>query len=259
MDMKLYYIGVASFVLEIDGVLKIGCDPVLNPAGTGYNFILFKSRRTTPPVYDESVLHDVNVWFITHGHADHIDALGVSKIAVMTTVITQKSAKRFLASKRLKTLFTVDWHDTKELKIGDYTLHVQVIPAYHASNLIMRLLVGRVNGYYLTITRGNDRATIYITSDTVYDPTVVQALQGKPIDLLIANLGEVRAGHFGGPLTMSAPMLQQMVHEISPKMVIPIHYDGFSHFQTKRDDLIREGFTLIPQGKWVDLTNRNER
>lgn len=253
MNVKFFHVGGACFVLEIDEKIKIACDPFLSPAGTAYDFKAFSSTRIKPPLYDSSVFDDVKIWMVTHGHADHIDEIGVSKIHEDSIVVTCKNAVDILSTKNLTHLWVVDWDDTREISIGQYKISIKVIPAFHGNSLIMRNLVGKVNGYYLVISNGTERKTIYITSDTVYHDKVLKPLENENIDILIANLGEVKKNMNGGPLTMSVSMLKQMISKISPRTVIPIHYDDFTHYETSKDEIEINGFKVFEQGIWIPL------
>ncbi|OPX43091.1 putative L-ascorbate-6-phosphate lactonase UlaG [Ruminiclostridium hungatei] len=253
MNIKIFHVGGACFVLDVDEKIKIACDPFLKPEGTEYNFKSFKSKRVKPPIYDDSVFTDIKVWMITHGHADHIDEVGVSKIQEDSVVIACKNAVDILSGKRLSSLWVLDWNDTREMNIGQYKVSIRVIPAFHGNSLITRTLVGKVNGYYITISYGNEKKTIYVTSDTVYHGKVLKPLEKEKIDILIANLGEVRKDMNGGPLTMSVPMLKQMVNKISPRVVVPIHYDDFTHYETSKDEIESQGLKVFNQGEWISL------
>lgn len=253
MNIKFFHVGGACFVLDIDEKIKFACDPFLKPDGTKYNFKLFSSTRVKPPIYDESVFNDIKIWMITHGHADHIDEIGVSKIQEDSVVITCKNALHILSSKKLSSLWVLDWNDTREISMGQYKVSIKVIPAFHGNSLIMRTFVGKVNGYYITISHGIEKKTIYVTSDTVYHAKVLKPLENEKIDILIANLGEVRKDMNGGPLTMSVPMLKQMVNKISPKVVVPVHYDDFTHYETSKDEIERHGLKVLEQGAWISL------
>lgn len=253
MELKFYNVGGACCVIQIDGTIKIACDPFLNPVGTEYNFILFKSRRIKAPIYHDSVFNNVGLWLITHGHADHIDQLGVDKMSRDAIVLAEKSAFKFLRGNRFSKVYLLGWNQTKEFDFDGYNVKVRAIPAFHGNNLVMRTLVGKVNGYFLSISHGQDKRTIYFTSDTVYHEKVMNALKSECVDIIIANLGEVRASSFGGPLTMSIEMLKRVINDLHPITVVPIHYEDFSHYSTKKEDLIIEGFRVIEQGNWEEL------
>ncbi|MDQ0195677.1 MBL fold metallo-hydrolase [Paenibacillus wynnii] len=253
MEMQFYHVGGACFVLKMDQDLLISCDPALSPEGTEYQFKSFSSVRVRPPIYEQELLDQVNIWLITHVHEDHIDDYGIRSIAEDSTIVTHKKAEALFANH--KEVLTVDWNDTKVLNKDGYVIEVTTIPAYHGNNFIMRSMVGRVNGYFIRITKGEEKRTIYITSDTVFHPRIVNMVSELgPIDLMIANLGEVSPDKFGGPLTMSVVMLNRMVEQLKPSTVIPIHINDFSHYTTTEDQVTGMGFNVVDQGLWIKVS-----
>ncbi len=253
MIVKFFNVGGACSVLDIDGKVKIGIDPVLNPQGTKYDFKIFKSKRIKSPLFDKFTFHNIKIWLITHGHADHIDPAGVAVIDRQSKIVVEKSALEFFLKEKYGNLFELAWGKTKYFNMNDYGITIEAIPAIHASNFVMSKLIGKVNGYYISIIYRNERKDIYITSDTIYHKKVIKALAGKKVDILVANLGQVWKGHFGGPLTMSTNMLQKFVNKLKPQKVIPLHYDDFSHYNISAGELNHAGFTIYEQGKWITV------
>jgi L-ascorbate metabolism protein UlaG (beta-lactamase superfamily) len=252
MKIEFYHVGGACFVLNIDDKVKIACDPALSLAGTEYQFKSFTSTRVKPPIYEDGLFDDVNLWLITHVHEDHIDQRGIGHISPASTVITHKKAAPMLGNHQR--MWMAEWNESKTLTINGYQVEVTIVPAFHGNNFIMRKLIGSVNGYFLRISLGNTVRTVYVTSDTVYHARVVQtARKLGAVDLLIANLGEVLPDKFGGPITMSIPMLQKMVERLRPAKVIPIHINDFSHYTTVPEEVQRQGFPIIDQGRWVHV------
>jgi L-ascorbate metabolism protein UlaG (beta-lactamase superfamily) len=98
MEVEFQSIGGATFVITI-GDLKIACDPVLCAKGTILDFFWFKSRRVESPVFDNTTFKDVDLWLITHNHADHLDDAGLSVIGHHSTVVCNKNSFRKLAEK----------------------------------------------------------------------------------------------------------------------------------------------------------------
>jgi L-ascorbate metabolism protein UlaG (beta-lactamase superfamily) len=227
MKIDFHHAGATCFVPRIDGRFKIASDPCLGPEGTIYSFELFTSTRVKPPLFDGSVFDGVRIRLVTHDHADHIDDIGVSEIDEESIVITRREAVTMLSNEKLSNLRVMDWNESMTYDIEDYMISVRAIPAFHGNNPMTRMLAGKVNGCLVTISRGGETTVIYLTSDTVYHEKVMKSLANEKIDILIANLGEVRKNMNGGPLTMSVPMLRNMVSDLNPGEVIP----GFFLFQ----------------------------
>jgi L-ascorbate metabolism protein UlaG (beta-lactamase superfamily) len=253
MKLEMYWIGGAFFLLRINGKCSIGCDPFLNPEGTSYDFRFFKSTRVREPVYDSHVFRDVSLWLLTHAHADHVDERGIALIHDDAEIVTERSVMKFLCGKKRVKITRLNWGESSRYVFGTIRVRVRAVHAYHGSNFISRMFAGKVNGYRLDIEDGNEKRTVYITSDTVYHRDIVRAVGDGRIDLMIANMGEVMGGNFGGPLTMSVEMLARFCDELRPTSVIPVHIDDFSHYKTKRDQLAAKGFNVRPCGCWIDL------
>lgn len=237
MDLKFTVVGGACWTIDVDGKFKIGCDPVLAPTNTEYDFGFFKSKRVKPPIYNESTFTDVKIWLITHSHADHIDDIGVSKIKEESYVVSRGDCKKLLQQCKSNNITYLDWHEAKTIEIENYCIEIIAVPAFHGSNFASKILAGKVNGYLLSISDSVECKTIYITSDTVYDKKIAGLIKEHNIDVLIPNLGHVKSSMWGGPLTMNVTMLNKFVEELEPAYVLPVHIDGFSHYETTREEI----------------------
>jgi N-acyl-phosphatidylethanolamine-hydrolysing phospholipase D len=128
-------------------------------------------------------------------------------------------------------LTVLNWHKSKKFSIKGYEIEVEAIPAIHGVNPLSALFAGKVNGYYLTISKGKETVSVYITGDTVYKNKVVNSLNGKEIDLLIPNMGAAKEGSWIMTLTLNAKMLKKMIAKLNPTTVIPVHYGTFEHYK----------------------------
>lgn len=247
MQIEFNNIGGATCIIRIDSSLKIAIDPTLEPKGSKLVFKSFKSERIKGPVYTQEMFNDIDIWLLTHHHADHIDDLGLQMIDGNALVITNRDCIDLLKNRNIKVLH---WNETWPTKIGDYQIKIVAIPAYHGNNIIMRNIVGKVNGYLVEVKTSDEKKVIYFTSDTVYHANIVKSIN-QPVDLMIANMGAVGDGKFGGPLTMSVPMLKKIEEILRPKQIYPVHIDDFSHYKTKEQDLLDEGYLVSARGKWI--------
>lgn len=213
------------------GNLNIACDPVLCKKGTIQNYFWFRSKRLEEPVYNEKTFYNIDLWLITHNHEDHLDSAGLSQIDKETKVISNRNTSKILTIKGITDLTVLDWHKSKKFSIKGYEIEIKAIPAIHGINPLSALFAGKVNGYYLTISNGKEKARVYITGDTVYKNKVVNSLDGKEIDLLIPNMGAAKEGSWIMTLTLNSKMLKKMITKLNPKIVIPVHYGTFAHYK----------------------------
>lgn len=229
MEIKFNWIGGATFILSI-GNLKIAVDPVLCEKGTIQDYFWFKSKRIENPIYDEKDFDNINLWLITHNHEDHLDSIGLSRISNSSKIISNKNSSKILRDNGKKKLTVLKWGETKNFNLENYEIEIKAIPAIHGINPVSALLAGKVNGYYLTVSKAREKIRIYITGDTVYKHRIIQTLKGKIIDLLIPNMGAAKQGSWIMTLTLNSEMLKKMISKLNPKIVIPVHYGTFTHY-----------------------------
>ena len=247
--MKIYYIGASTCILDIDNKIKIGIDPAISPINHKINFKSFESIRTKAPKYQASVFENIDVWLITHSHEDHVDSLGKEKTIGSKIICDIKSASLIFADRKT---ITLKWkQEYKFIKEG-YSVTFTAIPAYHGNSVLTRTLTGKVNGYLVKVDNGICIQTIYFTGDTVYHKKILQYLP-QNINVLIANLGNVKSNLFGGPLTMNLSMLKKILTYLQVDKVIPIHIDDYSHYETSISEVKSAGLEILPLGKWIDL------
>ena len=113
------------------------------------------------------------------------------------------------------------------------------------------------NGYYLTLRQGTARCHIYVTSDTVLKRKVMDAVAGRPVDLLIPNMGAARQGSWMMTLTLSSKMLQRMVEQLQPQWIVPVHFHTFDHYVESIDKVrswADESMVILAPGEAASLT-----
>ena len=235
--MFFYWIGGATFILSI-GNLNIAVDPVLCKKGTVQDYFWFKSKRIEQPFYTEKDFENIDLWLITHNHEDHLDSIGLSKISLLSSVVCNGNSYKKLKEKGIKKLSILKWKQTKEFNLKDYQIKIEAIPAIHGVNPLSASFAGKGNGYYLTISKGNEKINIYVTGDTVYKNGIVKKLENKKVDLLIPNMGAAKQGSWIMTLTLNSKMLKKMINKLNPKIVIPVHYGTFEHYKESVETII---------------------
>ena len=230
-EIAFQWVGGATFILSI-GDFKIACDPVLCPKGTTQTYLgMFKSTRLEEPVYQGEDFQDIGLWLITHSHEDHLDEKGIAVISKSSRIIADKKSSAILENHGFENQTVLAWHENTSLNLHpDIEITVEAVPAIHGVNPATALLAGKVSGYYLTIKKESQEAHIYITSDTVYKKKVINALKGRPIDIMIPNIGAATLMRPAGILTMNSRMLQRFMDELQPALVVPVHFGTFQHY-----------------------------
>jgi L-ascorbate metabolism protein UlaG (beta-lactamase superfamily) len=259
MEILFHWIGGATFVMTI-GNLNIACDPVLCEKGKIQDYFWFKSKRLEEPMYDEKTFSNIDLWLITHNHEDHLDSIGLSKIDSDCKVVSNKNSSKILQESGKNDLTVLDWKQTTECSIKGYEIEIEAIPAIHGVNPLSALFAGKVNGYYLTISKGKETVSVYITGDTVYKNKVVNSLSGKEIDLLIPNMGAAKQGSWIMTLTLNSKMLKKMISKLNPEIVIPVHYGTFEHYKEPVGNIEKindERIKIVEVGSKTELKIKN--
>ena len=149
MSISFTYFGVACGVISVDVKFNIGIEPDLSPKGTLVQFKGFVSKKQTDVNNDKKLLDKVNVWLITHGHRDHLDDIGKGYLRDKTVISPNRKITEGLSC--LNNI-VLNWGEEQLFSADEYQIVIKAVPAYHASNYIMQKIVGKVNGYQITIT-----------------------------------------------------------------------------------------------------------
>ncbi len=236
-DFSFKWIGSATWIMTIDGI-KLACDPVLCPKDTIQNYGLgLSSKRMTSPVYDESDFKDVAIWLITHEHQDHLDAAGLSKINPESIIITNNKAQQLLRTIKPHKLQSIKPGDKVTHTIQNLTVEITATPVVHGSNPLIAALAGGGNGYRITVRKASARMEVYITGDTVFYKKLIKNSAARKTDILIPHIGAPFNDNFGGPLTFTIPAIQPLVEALKPEIILPVHFNSFSHFKEKAADV----------------------
>ena len=249
MSISFTYCGVACGVLSVDNKFYIGIDPDLSPKGALVQFKGFVSEKQTDVNNDKSLLNRVDVWLITHGHHDHLDDVGRNYLKSKTVISPNKKILNGLSGLNN---FVLKWGEEKQFSVGDYLITIKALPAYHASNFIMQKIVGKVNGYQISIASSSETKVIYFTGDTIFYSNLIKSVP-KNIDAIFANLGAVKSDSFGGPFTMDLKMLNQMNDLLQPKNIYPIHIEDYSHYNTTNKEVEDANYTVLSIGETIDI------
>jgi L-ascorbate metabolism protein UlaG (beta-lactamase superfamily) len=112
-------------------------------------------------------------------------------------------------------------------------------PCRHGPPL-SRPIAGDVIGFALGWD-GQEHGMLWITGDTVLHDGVRQVADRLQVDTVLLHLGAVRFG-VSGPVryTMTAQDALELGRLLRPRTVIPIHYEGWTHFQQGRAAIDRE-------------------
>jgi len=236
--MTVTHIGGPTVLIEFGG-WRLLTDPTFDPPGESYSFGWgTRSTKLTGPAISASELGPIDAVLLTHdNHSDNLDSQGRAVLRQAPVVVTTASAARRLG-KQAHGL--APWSRTFLRSSGRTPIQVTAIPARHGPPG-SRPIVGDVIGFALQWA-GQQNGVVWISGDTVLYRDLREAVRQLDIGVAIVHLGGVRFP-ITGPLhyTMTAERAVELCSFIEPRIVIPIHYEGWSHFR-QRNERARNAF-----------------
>lgn len=225
--MQLTHIGGPTVLIELDG-WRILTDPTFDPPGRRYGFGWGTSSiKTTGPAIPVDKLGDVDVVLLSHDHhADNLDDAGRGLLSHAGVIVTTvPGAQRLGAGAR----GLENWGTTTLTREGLPSLTVTATPCRHGPKF-SRPIAGKVVGFALTVD-GRERADLWMTGDTVLYPELRAAAGKLDVDVALIHLGGVRFP-MTGPVkfTMTADGAVDLISALGPRVAVPVHYEGWSHF-----------------------------
>jgi L-ascorbate metabolism protein UlaG (beta-lactamase superfamily) len=257
MNIRLTHIGTATLLLEI-GSLRLLTDPVFDPAGGHYFFGYgTHSIKLTDPAIRSEELGKIDAVLLSHDHhEDNLDRAGRALLPHVGKVITTSAG-----AKRLKgnAIGLRAWQSTT-VELDNTKITITAAPAHHGT-LGSHLIVGETTGFILEWT-GQKHGALYISGDTVWFKGLREIGQRFRIGTAILHIGGARFPILGPVrFTLNAREAVHLVHTLEPRMVIPIHYEGWKHFQEtgaaaakvfEASD-IKDKIRWLPLGKAVEV------
>jgi len=229
MNPIVTHIGTACCVIEIAG-FKILTDPVLDDAGKRYHHGFGAvSKKTSAPTLSNKLLDNIDLILLSHPqHKDNFDQKGRAFAKTVPLILSTKAIeKQFKNGKGL-----LPW-ETFEIAINEtQTLKITATPCQHHPDWLPEFISGKVIGFLLELS--NSTETLYISGDTVYFKGISEISTKFPkITYALIHVGCATVPYLtgGAKYTMDAGGFIKTVQQINPKIAIPIHNEGWSHFK----------------------------
>lgn len=241
--VRITHIGGPTALIEAAG-WRLLTDPTFDPPGRRYTFGWgTSSRKLSGPAIPASEVGAVDAILLSHDHhADNLDDAGRALLPSAGAIVTTPAGAKRLggAARGLE-----PWSTTRLEAPGRPALEVTATPCRHGPPL-SRPLAGPVVGFALRWEGGPDGA-FWISGDTVRYGGVRQVAHRLDVDTALLHLGGVRFP-VSGPLrySMTAHDAVELCELIRPRIAIPIHYEGWKHFQEARETIERE-FANAPE------------
>ncbi|HEY5854865.1 MAG TPA: MBL fold metallo-hydrolase [Aldersonia sp.] len=227
--MQLTHVGGPTVLIELDG-WRILTDPTFDPPGRRYTFGWgTASRKLTGPALAAAETAPLDAILLSHDHhADNLDDAGRDLLPRATTVLTTRAGARRLHAGNVRGLAA---GDTVTLDApGRPSLIVTATPCRHGPRF-SRPLAGAVVGFAIR-RAGEDRCAVWMTGDTVYYPAVRNVARRLDVAVALLHVGGVGFG-LTGPVrySMRGSDALRLLDDLQPRLVVPVHYEGWSHFR----------------------------
>lgn len=259
--MHVTRIGGPTFLVELDS-WRILIDPTFDPPGSSYSFGLgTSSTKTLGPAVSAEQVQPIDVILLSHDHhADNLDRAGRALLPRAEHVITTRSGAKRLRLPNVRSMKA--GRSTRLVARGKQPLQVTATPARHGP-AFSRPIVGSVTGFLLRLGTSS-RYDLWVTGDTVLTRRLKRLARSLYVDTAILNGGGVRFDSTGPvEYTMTGADVVELASLLRPRVAIPAHYDGWSHFHDGATGMrrairdaaapTRRRFLWLPDGLPVDI------
>jgi L-ascorbate metabolism protein UlaG (beta-lactamase superfamily) len=174
---------------------------------------------------------------LTHDHhGDNLDRAGRSLLPTAGAIVTTASGACRL---RGRARGLEPWATTRLEAPGRPAIEVTATPCRHGRPL-SKPLAGDVIGFALR-WEGQEHGVLWISGDTVLSRGVRELAERLRVDTALLHLGGVRFPVTGpARYSMTGHDAVELCKLMRPRIAIPVHYEGWAHFQEGRDALERE-------------------
>jgi L-ascorbate metabolism protein UlaG (beta-lactamase superfamily) len=216
-------------------------------------------RKTISPALPASTLGPIDVVLLSHDqHGDNLDPAGRALLSQATRTLTTPAGAGRLGgnAQAMSPWQTVTLADSSGL-----SLRVTATPARHGPAAIQQA-AGDVTGWLLEW--GHDPGyTLYISGDTVFFEGLEEIARRFPVSAALLHFGAAQVARFGPvPITLTAREGQRLAALLGEALIIPIHYEGWTHLTEGREAIERaflatgqeRHLRFLPPGQPVSLS-----
>jgi len=258
--MRLTHVGGPTLLVEVGG-WRLLTDPTFDPPGRRYDFGWgTSSRKVAGPAVPAERVGRVDVVLLSHDHhGDNLDDAGrvllASAETVLTTVPGSRRLRRTGVGRPPGVVGLSPWGTTVLAAPGRAPLEVMATPCRHGPPL-SRPVVGAAIGFAIGWP-GQAHGRLWISGDTVFYPGVRDVAERVTVDTAVVHLGGVRFPITASVrYTMTARDAVRLCRHLAPRTIVPVHYEGWSHFRQGRRAAERE-FARAPASigdrvRWLD-------
>jgi L-ascorbate metabolism protein UlaG (beta-lactamase superfamily) len=259
--VRVTHVGGPTVLIEAEG-WRILSDPTFDPPGRRYAFGWgTSSTKLSGPAIAAADLLPVDVALVSHDHhGDNLDDAGRALLPSAGVVVTTVpgAARLDVGARGLRV-----WESTRIEMPGRPALEIVATPCRHGPPL-SRPIVGDVVGFALR-WEGQEHGALWLSGDTVLTRDVRRIGERVDVGTAVVHLGRVQFP-ITGPVrySMTAADAVELCGVLRPQTAIPVHYEGWSHFQEGRDEIertlraapapVRHHFRFVELGESLELT-----
>lgn len=248
--VQITHIGGPTALIEFEG-WRILTDPTFDPPGKRYFFGWgTTSRKTAGPSVSPDELGEIDAVLISHHHhGDNLDPAGQALLPRWGTVLTTLKAARALGGDAIG---LAPWSTATLEAPGKPTVTITATPCRHGppgSDPI----TGPVIGFSLRWD-GQEHGEFWMTGDTVLYPGLREVPQRLDVGTMLVHLGAVKFRYLSGGLrySMDGREAAALIDLVKPNRVVPVHYEGWSHFTQDRPQAEPELARHSDIVQWLD-------
>jgi L-ascorbate metabolism protein UlaG (beta-lactamase superfamily) len=259
-EVRVTHVGGPTVLIEVGG-WRILTDPTFDPPGRRYAFGWgTSSRKLVGPAVSADALGPIDAVLLTHDHhGDNLDDAGRALLPSAGKVLTTVSGAARLGDDAHG---LTQWASTRLEHPARPTIEVTATPCRHGPPL-SGPIVGDVVGFALRWA-GQRYGVLWISGDTVLYGGVREVAHRLRVGVALLHLGGVRFP-VTGPVryTMTARDAVELCRLVRPHTVVPVHYEGWKHFQEPRvaaehefanaPDEVQSSIRWLPIGTPTDL------
>ncbi|MBS3797851.1 MBL fold metallo-hydrolase [Pseudoalteromonas sp. BDTF-M6] len=230
-SMKITQLRNATVIIEYKQETLL-VDPMLAPQGKAPALKYLGAKRRKNPLVElpdnsEELLAKVTHCLITHcqkGHFDHLDRAAVRWLRQRQIPVLAANADEAFLQKRGLHVMPLSSKMSNAFAGG----LIELVPCVHGHGIVGKLMAHGV-GYYIEMP---GEPSVYITGDTLLTETIIDFVQARQPDVIIAPAGGARFD-FGGEIIMGAEDVLELA-SIAYGQVIANHLEALDHCPVSR-------------------------